>query len=149
MSFAKLSKIAPFTPNPLFGGTWKEMSFRAGQNILICAHLRSMGGYSIVNLDNFKPVPQAVIYVYASGSWFERRMNMYMRTSEPIVIPGWRPEMGLGGNMTVSESAYPGSATDHTAAEATVATSIMDAQQGEESTSATTLAPTVEAVQAE
>lgn len=72
---------------------------------------------------------------------------MYMQHGLPIVIPGWRPDGGLQGNLTVSESAYSGSATDLTAPEATVATPTSDTQQGVESTSAATIPPTVEEVQ--
>lgn len=54
MSFAKQAGT-PFTPGPLFGAMWKDMSFHAGQNILICAHLHAMGGYSVVNREYRKP----------------------------------------------------------------------------------------------
>lgn len=100
-------------------------------------------------MENHRPDPQAVIYVYSSGSRFERRMNLYMQNGQPIVPPGWRPSGGLRGNLTISESANSDLAMDLTAAEATVATSISDARQGAESTTVATFSPMVEEVQVE
>lgn len=53
MSFAK---HPGFTPGPLFGATWQVMNFRAGQNVLVCAHVHAMGGYSIVDCELRMPL---------------------------------------------------------------------------------------------